>query len=73
MIDWEKVAQDHDLDRMDLMREVMIAAMSLGVYIMDEAKEPEFVCTIDGDRVLKDYELVVQKRTPRPEGENASC
>ena len=33
MIDWVKVAQDHDLDRMDLMQEVMICAMTFGVYM----------------------------------------
>lgn len=65
MIDWVKVARDHDLDRMDLMQEVMICAMTFGVYIMDEVKEPEFVCTIDGDGVLKDYTLVVRKRNEK--------
>ena len=65
MIDWVKVARDHDLDRMDLMQEVMICAMTFGVYIMDGAKEPEFVCTVDGDSTLKDYTLVVRKRNEK--------
>ena len=72
MISWTQIAKDYGLDKEYLIKEVMVkeylikevmvAAMTFGVVALRKAGEPEFICTVDGDSTLQDYELVVRSR-----------